>query len=69
MSDQKPNICCFENCKKKIKITDFKCRCNKFYCLKHKHPELHNCSYDYKSKFEKDKINLDSCIAKKILKV
>ena len=65
----KPTRCCFDGCKKKIKITDFKCRCEKYYCLTHSHPEIHHCKYNYKSDLEKDKIKLDLCVAKKIIKV
>ena len=34
--------------KKKIKITDFPCKCKQYYCKNHKFPNLHNCNYDYK---------------------
>ena len=61
--------CAFDGCKKKIKLTDFKCRCDKFYCLTHKHPETHHCNYNYKSEVEKKKINLEQCVAIKIVKV
>ena len=61
--------CAFDGCKKKIKLTDFKCRCDKYYCLTHKHPETHHCDYNYKSDVEKKKINLELCVAKKIVKV
>ena len=35
-------------CKTKIKITDYACKCKVYYCYKHRAPEVHNCSYDYR---------------------
>ena len=37
---------CFK-CKKKILI-EFNCRCNKKFCITHKNPEEHTCTFDYK---------------------
>ncbi len=39
---------CFK-CDKKLKfINAFKCRCNNFYCNKHRFNDQHDCSFDYK---------------------
>ena len=27
----------------------FECKCGKAFCGQHKHPEVHNCSYDHKN--------------------
>lgn len=44
---------CFA-CNKKINITNtFSCRCGKMFCPKHRHPELHECTFDYKSEGRK----------------
>ena len=41
-------------CNKKINITNtFSCRCEKSFCPKHRHSELHNCTYDYKTEGKK----------------
>ena len=40
---------------KKIKITDFPCKCKQYYCKNHKFPNLHNCNYDYKEIVKKNK--------------
>jgi predicted nucleic acid binding AN1-type Zn finger protein len=64
-SSQKLNRCCFEMCNSKLKLTDMKCRCEKYYCLKHRLPELHLCEYDYK----KDKIQLEKVVCPKIIKI
>jgi len=45
---KKNNICAFENCNKKLKITDYPCKCGIIYCKFHRDPLIHNCSYDYK---------------------
>ena len=36
-------------CNKKIGLIIFECKCNGKYCSLHKYPEMHECSYDYKS--------------------
>ena len=46
-------------CKKKLKISDFPCRCEKTYCNKHRLPEYHNCIVNYK---EIDKNKILSCV-------
>ena len=57
-------------CNKKLGLILNICRCEKVYCAKHRLPETHNCSYDYKlagrTKLEED----NKCIAfQKILKI
>lgn len=47
MSQIKCELCC-----KSLGLYEFKCKCNKIFCLKHKHAEDHNCNYDYKTDFE-----------------
>ncbi len=41
-------------CNKKLKITSIKCKCNNYFCKKHKDEKLHNCTFEYK----KNNINL-----------
>lgn len=45
--------CAFINgdlkCKKKLKLTDLSCRCQKRFCSIHRMPENHKCEYDYKN--------------------
>ena len=45
---KKNKKCSFQGCKKKISITSMKCRCKKKFCEKHRLPEQHECSYDFK---------------------
>jgi AN1-type zinc finger and ubiquitin domain-containing protein 1 len=44
-----PKRCQFGECKKKLKLTDSKCKCNKIFCMDHKFSQSHKCNYDYKS--------------------
>ena len=50
--------CALPLCKKKLKLTDYECRCHRIYCQKHRLPEMHECSIDYKL------LNHDSFIEK-----
>lgn len=59
--------CEFNDCKIKIKITDMKCKCDKFYCYKHRHFNDHHCQYDYKNAHTKKlETNLVKIVANKI---
>ena len=42
-------------CNKKMGLLPFECKCGKFFCIKHKDPEAHNCTYDFKSE-SKDRL-------------
>jgi predicted nucleic acid binding AN1-type Zn finger protein len=59
------NKCYHISCNAKLKLTDFDCRCNNKFCVKHRMPESHDCSYDFK----KDKINLIKVVADKVTKI
>ena len=65
VEETKKNICAFQNCTKKIKITDFACKCEKYFCKFHKDPLKHNCSYDYKENSNKQK-KIDDLICKSV---
>ena len=46
--------CSETSCRKKLNITNgFPCRCQKVFCAKHRHPEIHNCTFDYKEEGRK----------------
>lgn len=36
-------------CNKKLGLLPFECKCGKLFCIKHKDPEAHDCTYDFKS--------------------
>tara|TARA_B110000879_G_scaffold200173_1_gene273870 strand:- start:666 stop:1052 length:387 start_codon:yes stop_codon:yes gene_type:complete len=42
--------CNLVKCKKKLKLTDFICNCDFRFCGKHRLPELHSCSQNFKEK-------------------
>jgi len=62
--------CAYDDCSRKLKLTDFACKCKKIFCKLHKLPEEHNCEYDYKETNNKiNKIKEMKCISKKINKI
>ena len=70
MNDKPSNKCPFPNCNRKIKLTDFSCRCGLTFCSLHRLSEQHNCSYDYKNLDDKlKKIEELKCISSKIIKI
>jgi AN1-type zinc finger and ubiquitin domain-containing protein 1 len=44
----KPNFCQLDGCKTKLKLTNFKCKCNKIFCSTHTYYMDHKCDFDYK---------------------
>ena len=62
--------CAFEGCKKKIKLTDYPCKCEVIYCKFHRDPLIHNCIYDYKENNNKQKkIEALKCVSEKLDKI
>ena len=39
---------CFK-CNKNISLIKFKCKCEKYFCIKHLCSDMHDCKYDYKN--------------------
>jgi hypothetical protein len=37
-----------EQCRKKLGVLEYKCKCGKIFCITHLHAEEHNCNYNYK---------------------
>lgn len=46
--DKKPKKNRCHNCKKKVGLTGFQCRCGGLYCGLHRYSDKHDCSFDYK---------------------
>ncbi|KAL1201283.1 Zinc finger A20 and AN1 domain-containing stress-associated protein 4 [Cardamine amara subsp. amara] len=44
---QRPNRC--TTCRKRVGLTGFKCRCGTIFCGVHRYPEIHGCTFDFKS--------------------
>ena len=66
------NKCGFDKCNKKLSMVEqtVKCRCDVSYCMAHRLPYSHECSYDYNvefsNKIEKD---LQTAIPSKLEKI
>jgi hypothetical protein len=43
--------CPFKDCRKKLVLTDYACKCGIIYCCTHRTDIAHNCTYDYKSEY------------------
>ena len=41
--------CACEGCNIKLLLTDMPCKCEKRFCSRHRVPEDHKCSFDYKA--------------------
>ena len=41
--------CSNNGCNKKLGLMPYKCKCNLEYCITHRAPEAHTCSFDYKT--------------------
>jgi hypothetical protein len=62
--------CKFENCNKKLKLTDYPCKCEMIFCRFHRDPKQHNCQYDYKeTNLQDEKILKLKCVSNKIQKL
>ena len=44
----RPKRCQMDQCKAKLLLTDSICKCQSFYCMKHRHAETHKCTFDFK---------------------
>jgi len=42
-----PNRCF--SCRKRVRLTGFKCRCGNTFCGAHRYAEKHSCSFDFKA--------------------
>lgn len=65
-------ICNHIGCKKKLKSVELlfaKCKCEKYFCSKHRLPELHDCRYDHKNVDKDSVIKELRCVADKIERI
>jgi hypothetical protein len=37
------------NCRRKVGLLGFKCRCGFVFCSHHRHADQHSCAFDYKA--------------------
>jgi len=70
IDNNKITRCSLVNCNRKLKLTDFPCKCEKTFCSFHRYKEEHNCDYDYTKQIYKDKkIHEMRCVSEKIDKI
>jgi hypothetical protein len=63
-------ICSFNECNRKLKLSDYSCKCELIFCRFHRSPESHNCTYDFKENHQKkEKIENMKCIKKKVISI
>ena len=69
---KKKNRCSFDGCNKKLKLTDFPCKCKKIFCVKHRMQESHKC-VELKKKMDRkdfiERCGLGGGIASKLTKI
>jgi len=42
-----------EQCKKKLGIMEYVCKCEKRFCISHLQPQEHGCTFNYKAEAKK----------------
>ena len=42
-------LCAHVECKKKLMLSDFECKCGTRYCASHRYPQEHACGFDYRA--------------------
>ena len=59
--------CPYKDCKKKLALTDYACKCNLVYCAAHRADTAHGCTYDWaKENTEKLTKHLPVVVGKKL---
>jgi predicted nucleic acid binding AN1-type Zn finger protein len=63
-----PERCSKEGCGKKLALTSVQCRCEKKFCIAHRYPEEHACTYDFREDGKKEllKVMSTAVVAKKV---
>jgi predicted nucleic acid binding AN1-type Zn finger protein len=57
---EKPKRCQFPDCKQKLGLTAFACKCEKYFCVKHRLSEAHACSFNYFKEHQENLLKLMS---------
>lgn len=60
--------CAYPGCKKKLSLTECTigtCKCNNTYCMLHRLPAQHDCTFDFSVDREKF-IEANKCVAAKV---
>lgn len=46
--------CALEGCNKKLALVDFPCKCKSVFCISHRVPESHACTFDFQEEHKKN---------------
>ena len=49
-----PKRCQCNDCRMKLTLTTYPCRCGKYFCNSHRFSESHNCTHDFKADARKE---------------
>ncbi len=49
-SSKSKRRCGFSDCKKRLGLTQFDCRCEGTFCTRHRNPSEHNCTYNHQKR-------------------
>lgn len=61
-------VCAKQGCNRKTDLISTQCKCKNTYCLKHRYPEDHECTYNYRDHSDLEK-KLIKVIASKIQQI
>ena len=71
--NKKTKRCQYENCNKRLSLTDYIsiCKCEKYFCILHKSASNHNCTFNYRAEYmeKQDDIICDMKIVNKKMEV
>lgn len=56
---KEPKRCQHKECNKKLGLVKINCKCDLFFCSKHRSPENHMCTYDYRKNNKINKVLLE----------
>lgn len=57
-------------CNKKLGLIPFSCRCSGDFCARHRHPDTHECDFDFKTNaIENLRKHNPRIVAEKIIKI
>ena len=63
--------CSKEGCRKKLILVDLtiQCKCEGYFCKKHRQPEQHDCSFNFKDKDVEKLVKAMECHANKVIQI
>ena len=63
--------CSKEGCRKKLTLVDLtiQCKCQGYFCKKHRQPDQHDCSFNFKDKDVEKLVKAMECHANKVIQI